>query len=210
VREASVSTFNDPVTLPFTGAFAGVVPGVYVRPERSYAVELCVCDTVGERTTLTLMLPTEEVTFHLREGGMGAAFGKHAEGERMLEIASDWTLRLHGTLDDSVTLSDVAAIGEDAPHIRVCVRGGRRVIVDFDAAVSFSGTPITLAEGLIPTALCPTRDVYAVCVGEGPALLLCCVSEKGDLILTHVHPLTGEKTTPFTVQWVDGHIEYER
>lgn len=48
---------------------------------RSYEVELSAVDTVGTKRTINCMAPTAAVTFHLRAGGSGAAFGKYAESD---------------------------------------------------------------------------------------------------------------------------------
>ena len=56
---------------------------------QSYEVEISVADEVGNSgLPLVFTIPTAEVTFHLRGGGKGAAFGKYAEQEA-LECAWD-------------------------------------------------------------------------------------------------------------------------
>lgn len=56
---------------------------------QSYEVEISVADEVGNSgLPLVFTIPTAEVTFHLREGGKGAAFGKYAEKDA-LECAWD-------------------------------------------------------------------------------------------------------------------------
>lgn len=52
--------------------------------ERSYEVEISIADSVGNTgLPLTFAVPTSEVTFHLRDGGKGAAFGKYSEKEAL-------------------------------------------------------------------------------------------------------------------------------
>lgn len=62
----------------------------------SYTVELSVIDDIGDTATLTFVVPTEEIAFHLKEGGDGAAFGKYAERANALDIASDWDMYFKG------------------------------------------------------------------------------------------------------------------
>lgn len=52
-------------------------------PEVTYLVELSAVDSVGERKTVTVTVPTAKVALHLREGGSGAAFGKYSEKEAL-------------------------------------------------------------------------------------------------------------------------------
>ena len=59
----------------------------------SYSVQLCVTDDVGESSTITFAIPSEQVTFMLKQGGKGAAFGKYAEEDDLLDVA--WNLKAH-------------------------------------------------------------------------------------------------------------------
>lgn len=62
----------------------------------SYVVQLCVEDEVGQKSIITVAVPTEEVTFMLKPGGKGAAFGKYAEADNLLDVA--WDARVRGDL----------------------------------------------------------------------------------------------------------------
>ena len=59
----------------------------------SYSVQLYVEDDVGSSAVLTFAISTGIVTMHLKAGGKGAAFGKYAENDNMLDIAFDTNLR---------------------------------------------------------------------------------------------------------------------
>ena len=59
----------------------------------SYNVQLHVEDDVGESSTLTFAIPTELVTFMLKPGGKGAAFGKYAEVDNLLDVGFDFRAR---------------------------------------------------------------------------------------------------------------------
>ena len=55
----------------------------------SYEAQIQAADTVGNTASYAAIIPTASVTFNLKEGGKGAAFGKYAEGNG-LELAADW------------------------------------------------------------------------------------------------------------------------
>ena len=62
----------------------------------SYEVEIVAVDAVGESKSVVYVIPTESVAFHLREGGGGAAFGRLATEENLLDVA--WDLRVKGRM----------------------------------------------------------------------------------------------------------------
>lgn len=64
--------------------------------DMSYLVQIRAEDTVGEITTITFAIPTAFAAFHLKEGGKGAAFGKYATTDNLLECA--WDARFNGKL----------------------------------------------------------------------------------------------------------------
>lgn len=80
--------------------------------EKSYEVELSAVDSVGEKRTVVYTVPTEAVTFMLRDGGDGAAFGKYPEHDG-LDVG--WDVAMNGNkirgLGDSVDLGDAVAAG---------------------------------------------------------------------------------------------------
>lgn len=77
-----------------TGAISGVVSST----TSSYTIEIGVVDTIGNTASVTKIVPTEQVDFHLREGGKGAAFGEYAEEENVFSVAADWTANFKGGL----------------------------------------------------------------------------------------------------------------
>ena len=50
------------------------------------------------------------MAFHLKEGGKGAAFGKAAETEGVLELAEDWHLKLTGATDLNAAAEKIAVL----------------------------------------------------------------------------------------------------
>ena len=56
----------------------------------SYEVEVSAVDSLGESRSVVYTIPTGEVSFHLRSGGKGAAFGMYSSKEGYVE--TDWPL----------------------------------------------------------------------------------------------------------------------
>ena len=202
IRQTGDGAFGDWITLSENSAFGSYVPGVTLSRERSYAVELSCVDRVGERDSITLYIQTEQVCFHLREGGNGAAFGKYAEAERVLEIAPDWTLRVHGSIDDSVTLADTAtwARGGEASRCRVQLLQGKRVRVELTTPLA-NASPRPLAEALVEGRALPTDSVLALCPTSVGGIACVELDTSGTLSLLQLHG-----TAPCVLQAL---IEYD-
>lgn len=95
-----------------------VLSGVTLAATSSYVVQIYVKDDVGDSSTLTFGISTDQVAFHLKDGGKGAAFGKYAEEDGVLDIA--WDARVRGNLyigegeesiSDFVTEAGEATVG---------------------------------------------------------------------------------------------------
>jgi microcystin-dependent protein len=76
----------------------GAIGGVVGFTNTSYSVEIGVVDDIGNEASVTKIVPTDKVEFHLRNGGKGAAFGEYAEDENVLSVAKSWELRVKGEL----------------------------------------------------------------------------------------------------------------
>lgn len=63
----------------------------------SYEAQIQATDTVGNTASYAAIIPTASVTFNLKAGGNGAAFGKYAETEKALELAAGWKLMFGST-----------------------------------------------------------------------------------------------------------------
>jgi len=74
----------------------GVVSGVSLSIQTSYNVKLTATDTMGQTATYVATISKTTPTFHLKEGGAGAAFGRNAETDNLLDIA--WNVRIRGDL----------------------------------------------------------------------------------------------------------------
>lgn len=81
-------------------ALADAVPTLLwngeISPNDSYEVMVTVTDALGKSDSVTVMLPNTNVFFHGRREGRGAAFGKRAEEDEVLEVA--WSLKTKGDL----------------------------------------------------------------------------------------------------------------
>ena len=76
------------------GAVGLVTGNVEISTDRSYVALLVLTDSLGNSARYEENIPTEQVAFHLKEGGQGAAFGKAAEQDELLDVA--WDARFQG------------------------------------------------------------------------------------------------------------------
>lgn len=77
-----------------------------VSTMQSYLVRLTATDRLGVTTTFEKAVPTKAVTFHLKNGGKGAAFGKYAETDELFEC--QWDASFAGQMKiGGKTLADV-------------------------------------------------------------------------------------------------------
>lgn len=79
-----------------TDTFDVILPDVVDDTKLFYTVELNIIDDTYLPTAMVFEIPSEDVAFHLREGGKGAAFGKYATQENLLEC--EWDARFNGKL----------------------------------------------------------------------------------------------------------------
>jgi hypothetical protein len=56
----------------------------------TYTAQIQIVDLLGGAYTYTATIPSASVTFNLKDGGLGAAFGKYAETDGYIEIAPSW------------------------------------------------------------------------------------------------------------------------
>ena len=75
------------------GAVGLVTGNVEISTDRSYIALLVLTDSLGNSASYEENIPTEQVAFHLKEGGQGAAFGKAAEQDELLDVAWDARFR---------------------------------------------------------------------------------------------------------------------
>ena len=199
VRAASESDFGDWITLATNTAFSDTVTGLSLASSKSFVVELSVLDSLSQRGSVAFTIPCEDVCFHLRRGGEGAAFGKYAERQKTLEIAPDWTLRVGGTLDARATL-----YAREGGGLVAYREGGTRVRVAFSLPATFDGSRTSLAKDFLPSSALPSTLQRALAVCEGGA---CGVelTSTGELALTHLVGVSA----PATLGFVEGEITYD-
>lgn len=79
-----------------TDEFDVVLPNIVSDKTLSYTVELNIIDDTYVPSAMVFHIPSESVDFTLREGGRGAAFGKYATIENLLEC--DWDAKFNGSM----------------------------------------------------------------------------------------------------------------
>lgn len=92
---------------PLQSGAAGMVTGsADVDTMQSYMVRLTATDKLGNSAVYTRTVPTKAVTFHLKSGGKGAAFGKYAETEDLLDC--QWKARFAKSVEiaEGLTIGD--------------------------------------------------------------------------------------------------------
>lgn len=101
----------------------------------AYVAELSITDTVGEVTTKTFSLPADQVTLHLRRGGMGVGIGTYSLIENRLTIHPGWNVtgRVY-----SLGALIPAASGDDFNNYIV---PGRYGVISSDVAGSLVNCP---------------------------------------------------------------------
>ena len=63
-------------------------------PAVTYKAKITVTDRLGKSAAYEIIIPTDSVAFHIRNGGTGAAFGKYAEADARLQIPGNWKLQI--------------------------------------------------------------------------------------------------------------------
>lgn len=100
-KAAGASGYGSEVTLQ--SGVAGMISGnAAVDTMQSYTVRLTATDRVGNKTAFEKAVPTKSVTFHLKNGGKGAAFGKYAEQDELLDC--QWDANFAGALSIAGTV----------------------------------------------------------------------------------------------------------
>lgn len=69
----------------------------------TYVAKIVATDKLGNSVSYEATIPTDSVSFHIKEGGKAAAFGKYAEEDNKLEV--DWDLKVNGALELATALA---------------------------------------------------------------------------------------------------------
>ena len=193
----------------------------------TYLVQVQAVDTVGETATTTISLPTEKVYMH-RAGSMNSlGIGKYAEEENVVDIAEDMTLKVRGdlvvgstTIDDTgwigLNLSssvskaeDRYAFGRQPTGLWYRVVNRNHVFISFNCAFTFVGDQKQVNSDLIPAQYRPARNVIDICPINNRAVARIITTYDGKVIIDFVQDLsTGTATNSYTVNWIDGYLDY--
>ena len=82
---------------------AGILLTVAAAVTSTYVAKIEAKDSLGNTASYEATIPTDNVAFHIREGGQGAAFGKYAEEDDLLDVA--WAARIRKALRLDVPLA---------------------------------------------------------------------------------------------------------
>lgn len=193
----------------------------------TYLVQVQAVDTVGESATTTISLPTEKVYMH-KAGSMNSlGIGKYAEEENTVDIAEDLIVKVRGdlvvgstTIDDTgwigLNLSssvskaeDRYAFGRQPAGIWYRVVNKNHVYISFNCAFTFVGDQKQVNGDLIPSQYRPARNVIDICPINNRAVARIITTYDGKVIIDFVQDLsTGTATNSYTVNWIDGYLDY--
>ena len=101
-KTSSADDFSDWITLieakeVLKDEVSIIAMGIVPSATTSYHVQIAVQDTISsEPIIMDIIVPTDDITLHLRIGGKGAAVGKYSEEDYLFDIHSDWDLGLKG------------------------------------------------------------------------------------------------------------------
>ena len=83
------------------------------------------------------------------------------------------------------------------------------VHVAFNCAFTYKNAPITVSGNEIPSPYKPARNVYALCPVNGRAVARIFVNSSGAVRIDYVQNMASAETTEsYTVNWIDGYIDY--
>lgn len=96
-----------------------IVGDALVLNTYTYPVTLTVTDALGNVGVYTQLLATADVMFHARKGGGGAAYGKYAEEDDLLDV--NWNIRgrKNMQIDGALYVGDVSARNVYAMQLRI-------------------------------------------------------------------------------------------
>ena len=89
------------------------------------------------------------------------------------------------------------------------IDGGNHVYVAFHCAFQFSGSAVTVNSKEIPAPYKPPRNIYALNPTDGPGIATVFVNSAGNVGIEHAQNIaSGENAASYTVNWIDGYIDY--
>lgn len=204
---------------------SSAVIGGNMLATKTYQVEIVATDSVGEKKTVTVTVPTAEVAFHLRDGGMGAAFGKYAESDALEcawnasfggNVAVAGALQVGGKPMDTgwIPLNLASGIshgsvdaGQYGRGAAYRIVGGNHVYVAFNLTVNWTGAALTLAT--LPAGIRPAHKVFAFVPVSGRYIMRVYIGTDGALCVEWMQSLyANSQTASLSVSWCDGMIDF--
>ena len=124
-----------------TDAVSLIAAGVTLDEKSSYTIELKAEDVLGEKNILSFNISTDEISFHLKNGGKGAAFGKYAEEDGVLDV--EWDARFRKGINGAF----VAVKTLSTTNFTITMTGDKQNVLVFGEGVcgvlNFNGTSTT-------------------------------------------------------------------
>lgn len=147
-------TFGDALTLD-NNTLTLISGDADISTEQSYVVQLTATDALGNATSVEKTVPTRAVTFHLKSGGTGAAFGKIAETET---LDCQWPAHFRSgvSVDEGLTIDNKTLTA----FIQEVVTPMLPKTLDIDAIYPVGSIYMSLAEDADP------NDLFAGTVWE--------------------------------------------
>lgn len=134
---------------------------------QTYVVEITVKDSVGNSHTLSFTVPTASVTFNLKDGGKGAAFGKFAEQDNLLDSA--WPIKAPGlSLENPLPLASgglgVKTVAEAVKLLNVLSLTGGTLSGNVEIIKASGDTKfiVTNENGSLAMAVNSSRGIYDI------------------------------------------------
>jgi hypothetical protein len=87
------------------------IPNGVADTTKAYTVDIGVVDDMGYEASVTIIVPSDQVEFHLRQGGDGAAFGEYSQEAKVLAVAESWELKVKGKASIGGMASDIPMDG---------------------------------------------------------------------------------------------------
>ncbi len=191
----------------------------------TYIAQVDVVDAIGNHVSVTITIPTDKVYMHRDGARRSLSLFKYAEEDNVVDVADDITVKVRGglqvggrTISDtgwiSLGLSDEVAeanlnTGRNGKGCFYRVVNGNHVYVAFNCSFAYSGSPVTISAAGIPAPYKPSRNTYAMNTTNGRGIARSFVNSSGDVRIDHVQNMAAaESTAAYTVNWIDGYIDY--
>lgn len=180
----------------------------------TYLVQVQAIDDIGEQAYTTITIPTDKVYMHRAGARRAVAFGKYVEEDNCIDIAEDIKLKVRSEKWVSLGLSD--AVGESTINTGRAGKGcfyrvvnDNHVFVAFNCSAAYAGASITVSAEQIPDPYKPKLNAYAMCTTNGRGIARVFVNTYGEVRIDYVQNMAASaESTAYTVNWVDGYIDY--